>query len=63
MAAIRKLRKELTQLLQLDVLCVWNPYMSKDCEKLEKVQQRAARWIGARWDSKMNRWSRPAQEI
>ena len=37
--------------------------MSKDCEKLEKVQWRAARWIGACWDPKMNRWSRPAQDI
>jgi len=24
---------------------VWNPYMVKDCEKLEKVQWRVARWI------------------
>ena len=25
---------------------VWNPYQQKDCETLEKVQRRAARWIG-----------------
>jgi len=23
----------------------WNPYVVKDCEKLEEVQWRAARWI------------------
>jgi len=25
---------------------IWNPYMQKNCDMLEKVQHRAARWIG-----------------
>ena len=36
---------------------VWNPYQQKDCETLEKVQRRAARWIGASWDPHSRKWS------
>ena len=33
----------------------WNPYQLKDHEKLEKVQQRAARWVGSHWDPSLKK--------
>ena len=41
----------------------WNPYQLKDCAKLEKVQQRAARWVGSQWDPSLKKWSKSYQEI
>ena len=42
---------------------VWNPYQQKDCETLEKVQRRAARWIGASWDPQSMKWSKSYEKI
>ena len=41
---------------------VWNPHLKKDCDKLEKVQKRAARWAYCRWDSHTYTWSHTYEE-
>ena len=37
---------------------VWNPHQKKYIQDLEKVQKRAARWVGGvRWDSSTKSWT------
>ena len=37
---------------------VWNLYLKRDVEAVEKLQRRAARWICCRWDKHTHKWSR-----
>ena len=40
---------------------VWSPYLRKDIDRLEKVENRAARWIGAKWNSSTYQWSKSSE--
>ena len=41
---------------------VWNPHLKKDCDKLERVQKRAARWAYCQWDRHTYTWSHTYEE-
>ncbi len=41
---------------------VWAPFTQKDCEIIERVQRRAARWITAKWDKTTFLWSKSYEE-
>ena len=58
-------KRACTALVRPHLYCapVWNPHQQKDCDTLEKVQRRAARWIGASWDPQSMKWSKPYEKI
>ena len=37
---------------------VWSPHQLKDCDRLERVQRRAARRMSGQWDPVARRWSK-----
>ena len=37
---------------------VWSPYQLKDCDRLERYQGRAARWMSGQWDPVARKWSK-----
>ena len=46
----------------MPVRYIWNPFLSKDINILESIQNRAARWICAKWDSVCYAWSKSTND-
>ena len=57
-AEVQSIKRILLLLGHIWNTAVWSPHQLKDCDRLERVQWRAARWMSGQWDPVARKWSK-----